>query len=45
MNVYFFKDSSPLPEEMLDTLIKSRNANTGVFNLRQVNNFAPANHI
>ena len=29
-------DSSPLPEDMLDTLIKSRYANTGVFNLRQV---------
>lgn len=31
-----FEDSSPLPEEMLDTLIKSRYANTGVFNLRQI---------
>ncbi|XP_046842175.1 thimet oligopeptidase-like [Xenia sp. Carnegie-2017] len=31
-----FKDSTPLPEEMLDTLIKSRYANVGVSNLRQI---------
>ena len=31
-----FSDSTPLPDDMLDTLIKSRNANTGAFNLRQV---------
>lgn len=29
-------DSSSVPDEMLDKLIASRNANTGVFNLRQV---------
>lgn len=31
-----YKDSSSVPDEMLDKLIASRNANTGVFNLRQV---------
>lgn len=31
-----YKDSSAIPEEMLDKLIASRNANTGVFNLRQI---------
>ena len=29
-------DSSAVPDEMLEKLIASRNANTGVFNLRQV---------
>ena len=29
-------DSSALTDEMLEKLIASRNANTGVFNLRQV---------
>ena len=31
-----FTDSSAVPDEMLEKLIASRNANTGVFNLRQV---------
>ena len=31
-------DSSAVPDEMLEKLIASRNANTGVFNLRQVSN-------
>ncbi|PFX20542.1 Thimet oligopeptidase [Stylophora pistillata] len=31
-----YKDSSSVPDEMLDKLIASRNANTGVFNLRQI---------
>ncbi|EDO48068.1 predicted protein [Nematostella vectensis] len=31
-----FKDKSPIPDEMLDKLIASRNANAGVFNLRQI---------
>lgn len=33
---YLFTDSSAVPDEMLEKLIASRNANTGVFNLRQV---------
>lgn len=31
-----YKDFTPLPEDMLESLIKSRYANTGVFNLRQI---------
>jgi len=31
-----YKDGSPLPKEMLDKLVASRNANAGGFNLRQV---------
>ncbi|KAJ7372971.1 Thimet oligopeptidase [Desmophyllum pertusum] len=31
-----YKDSSAIPDEMLQKLIASRNANTGVFNLRQI---------
>lgn len=31
-----YKDSSALADEMLEKLIASRNANTGVFNLRQI---------
>ncbi|XP_078354234.1 thimet oligopeptidase-like isoform X2 [Oculina patagonica] len=31
-----YKDSSAVPDEMLAKLIASRNANTGVFNLRQI---------
>lgn len=34
-----FTDSSAVPDEMLEKLIASRNANTGVFNLRQVSDF------
>ena len=38
ITVFFglFTDSSAVPDEMLEKLIASRNANTGVFNLRQV---------
>ena len=31
-----YKDGSPIPEELLDKLIASRIANSGVFNCRQV---------
>jgi len=31
-----YKDGSPLPKQMLDKLVASRNANAGGFNLRQV---------
>uniref|UniRef100_A0AAY4EUZ2 Thimet oligopeptidase n=1 Tax=Denticeps clupeoides TaxID=299321 RepID=A0AAY4EUZ2_9TELE len=31
-----YKTDSPIPEELLDKLIKSRLANTGLFNLRQI---------
>jgi len=31
-----YKDSSPIPDDMLDKLLAARNANTGVFNLRQI---------
>lgn len=31
-----YKDGSPLPKEMLDKLVASKNANAGGFNLRQV---------
>ena len=33
---FFVTDNSAVPDEMLEKLIASRNANTGVFNLRQV---------
>jgi len=33
---FLVTDSSAVPDEMLEKLIASRNANTGVFNLRQV---------
>jgi len=31
-----YKDGSELPDEMVEKLIKSKNANAGVFNLRQI---------
>jgi len=31
-----YKDGSPLPKEMLDKLVASKNANAGGFNLRQI---------
>ncbi|XP_041475989.1 thimet oligopeptidase-like isoform X1 [Lytechinus variegatus] len=31
-----YKDGSALPAEMVDKLVKARNANAGVFNLRQI---------
>ena len=31
-----YEDGSPLPKEMLDKLVASKNANAGGFNLRQV---------
>ena len=31
-----YKDGSPIPDEMVATLVKARNANAGVFNLRQI---------
>ena len=34
--LFVFSDSSPVPDDMLNKLIAARNANTGVFNLRQV---------
>ena len=32
----FSSESTPLPEDMLEKLVASRNANAGLFNLRQV---------
>ena len=31
-----YKDGSALPDDMVDKLVKARNANAGVFNLRQI---------
>ncbi|XP_072173264.1 thimet oligopeptidase-like [Diadema setosum] len=31
-----YKDGSPLPDDMVEKLVKARNANAGVFNLRQI---------
>ncbi|XP_002158573.3 thimet oligopeptidase isoform X1 [Hydra vulgaris] len=31
-----YKDESELPSDLIDTLVKSRNANAGLFNLRQI---------
>ncbi|XP_043226494.1 thimet oligopeptidase-like isoform X1 [Amphibalanus amphitrite] len=31
-----YKDGSPLPADLLETLVRSRQANSGIFNLRQV---------
>ena len=31
-----YKDGSPIPDDLLSALIKSRKANAGVFNLRQI---------
>ncbi|EDV27240.1 uncharacterized protein TRIADDRAFT_22587 [Trichoplax adhaerens] len=31
-----YKDSSPIPDDLLEKLIKSQRANAGVFNLRQI---------
>lgn len=36
IHLFLFLDSSPIPDDMLDKLLAARNANTGVFNLRQV---------
>ena len=36
MCVICFSSQSPIPEELLQKLIKSRVANAGVFNLRQI---------
>lgn len=38
VNIHLFVllDSSPVPDDMLNKLLAARNANTGVFNLRQV---------
>ena len=39
-----YKDGSPLPKEMLDKLVASKNANAGGFNLRQVSSFKGTHH-
>ena len=39
-----YKDGSPLPKEMLDKLVASKNANAGGFNLRQVSSFKGRHH-
>ncbi|XP_077865435.1 LOW QUALITY PROTEIN: thimet oligopeptidase-like [Saccoglossus kowalevskii] len=31
-----YKDGKTLPDDMIDTLVKARNANAGIFNLRQI---------
>ncbi|XP_070564214.1 thimet oligopeptidase-like isoform X2 [Ptychodera flava] len=31
-----YKDNTPLPDDMIEKLVKARNANAGVFNLRQI---------
>ena len=31
-----YKDGSPIPDDMLKTLVASKTANAGVFNLRQI---------
>ena len=31
-----YKDGTTIPDEMVDKLVKARNANAGVFNLRQI---------
>ena len=31
-----YKDSSPIPQDLMDSLVKSRTANAGTFNLRQI---------
>ncbi|XP_077980902.1 thimet oligopeptidase-like isoform X1 [Glandiceps talaboti] len=31
-----YKTNIPLPDDMIDTLVKARNANAGIFNLRQI---------
>jgi len=31
-----YKDGTPLPKDMLENLVKSKNANSGAFNLRQI---------
>ena len=30
------KEGTPIPDEMVEKLVKARNANAGVFNLRQI---------
>lgn len=31
-----YEDKSPIPDDLLESLVKSRNANAGIFNLRQI---------
>ena len=31
-----YKDKSPIPDDLMESLVKSRNANAGIFNLRQI---------
>lgn len=31
-----YKDGSQIPDEMVDKLVKAKNANAGVFNMRQI---------
>jgi len=42
-------DGSPLPDDMIKTLVASRNANAGLLNMRQVcsspGNITPVHHV
>ena len=31
-----YENKSPIPDDLMESLVKSRNANAGVFNLRQI---------
>ncbi len=31
-----YLDKSPIPDDLMEALVKSRNANAGIFNLRQI---------